>query len=211
MVVDATGTLYIQDTGLDVVLRYREGTTMDFLPSAGTTDMALDGSGNLYLADKLGVKVVNREGKLLARLPVCPAGATGVSVSPDGRLFASVERGIFELPSSNGIEYDFGNILLGGISTGNLAVCNQFPVRPDSSTPLSLTISGANASEFSQYSRILGDSSTASCSTHSLPANAICLVTLRFSPIVTSTRTAILSIKSNNVELTIPLSGTGVL
>jgi len=211
MAVDAAGTLFVEDVGLGLVLRYRQGAAKEFLPLLGATDMAIDASGNLYFADKTGVRVVDGAGGAHARFAMCPTGASAVAVSSDGRLFALGEVGIFELPVTNTSVYDLGGTSLGGVSTGNLAVCNQLPLQSGINPVLSLAITGANASDFSQSSEVLGAASETGCSTHALLAKRTCLLTLHFSPTLTGTRSAVLSIKSNNVELLIPLSGTGVL
>jgi sugar lactone lactonase YvrE len=209
--VDATGTLYVQDQGLHFVLRYRRGTALAFFPSEGGSDMTIDSSGNLYFAEKAGVRILDGDGKLRARLPLCPSGATAVAISPEGRLYALGTGGIFELPVANTSIYDLGDTILGRESQGDLAVCAQLSAPRDIAEALTLSMAGANASEFSQTSHILGVSSETSCSGRVLPAKSTCLLTIHFSPIVTGSRSAILSIKSNGSELLIPLSGTGVL
>lgn len=209
--VDAAGKLYIQDQELHFVLQYHQNAIIHLVPSQDGSDMTVDSSGNLYIAETEGVRIVDAEGKFRARLPMCPSAPAAVAVSSDGRVFASGQGGIFELPVANTSVYDFGDTILGRGSQGSLAICNESSARAINTGTLALNIAGANASEFTQTNYLLGGSREVGCSASVLHPKAMCMVTIHFSPTVTGMRSAVLSIKLNEIQFLIPLSGTGVL
>lgn len=211
MAVDGVGTVYVEDPDLGVILRYRQGEVRSFIPLDNMTDIAVDSADNLYLAGKAGVVQIGSDGKIHARFPLCPSGAYRVAISPDGRLFASGSAGVYELPTSNSPVYDFGETILTRSSVGELAVCNSRPSTTPSKVPITFSSSGTSSSEFSESNHLVGSSRTAKCSTEGLSSHATCILELRFTPTITGTRTAILSIRSGSGVWTIPLSGTGVL